>query len=96
VLVFVLVGDLELVIELVDVFVDVCVFDAYGDDVLDLLAVDVFVLVWEIIAVPVLRDDTDCILEGNDDRVSVDVFVDVFDADGESVGSVATSINKRE
>ena len=44
----------------------------------------------------VLRDDTDCILEGNDDRVNVDVFVDVFDAEDERVGSVGASINKRE
>ncbi len=79
-----------------DVFVDVWVFDVYGDDVLDLLVVDVLVLVWEIIAVRVLRDDTDCILEGNDERVSVVVFVDVLDAEDERVGSVAASINKRE
>lgn len=96
VLVFVDVGDFELVIELVDVFVDVWVFDVYGDDVLDLLVVAVLVLVYDIIAVRVLCDDNDCILEGNDDRVKVDVFVEVFDADGESVGSVPASINKRE
>jgi hypothetical protein len=46
--------------------------------------------------VRVLRDDTDCILEGNDERVSVVVFVDVLDAEDERVGSVAASINKRE
>ena len=44
----------------------------------------------------VLRDDNDSILEGNDDRVKVVVFVEVLDADGERVGSVPASINKRE